>query len=481
MILADKIMNERKKRGWSQEELANQLSVSRQSVSKWEGAQSVPDLQKIIMMAEIFGVSTDYLLKDEMEEPIVATKETVLLKEESVSEPPAKTVSLEEASEYINLSLSRAPKAAFAVMMWVMSPVLLIILAGISDDSRYNLSGNMAAAMGLSVLFLFVIGALIIYMGADKSLKKFNYIKEEKIDTAYGVIGLVEEKKKKAESRHMMNNIVATIMCVGSPVPLVITSLLGASDTVIVFMVGLLLMIVAVAVNIFVRESIEWNCYTSLLQEKLFPYFIHRLLAIRQDLSRTSKCLILFPAIRIYVRKDILCCSKEHIAFYLEKEERSHRQWLSLHLHTSLRICQSRKSATALKHILRLVYVIKVLLIKLLLIHCTHTYYSCNASANRILTHYLTHHLLASHRDISITIRKLHTQPSARHSFHECVVATKPQCLFAHMDIAWHLSLSPLEYSCIYCCRSERPVDERPLPYWFPVGVILGKNWQYRP
>jgi len=268
MILADKIMNERKKRGWSQEELANQLSVSRQSVSKWEGAQSVPDLQKIIMMAEIFGVSTDYLLKDEMEEPIVATKETVLLKEESVSEPPAKTVSLEEASEYINLSLSRAPKAAFAVMMWVMSPVLLIILAGISDDSRYNLSGNMAAAMGLSALFLFVIGALIIYMGADKSLKKFNYIKEEKIDTAYGVIGLVEEKKKKAESRHMMNNIVATIMCVGSPVPLVITSLLGASDTVIVFMVGLLLMIVAVAVNIFVRESIEWNCYTSLLQEK---------------------------------------------------------------------------------------------------------------------------------------------------------------------------------------------------------------------
>ena len=66
MILADKIINERKRCGWSQEELADQLSVSRQSVSKWEGAQAVPDLQKIIKMAELFGVSTDYLLKDEI-------------------------------------------------------------------------------------------------------------------------------------------------------------------------------------------------------------------------------------------------------------------------------------------------------------------------------------------------------------------------------------------------------------------------------
>ena len=45
MILAEKIMEERKKNGWSQEELAEKLSVSRQAVSKWESAQSIPDLQ----------------------------------------------------------------------------------------------------------------------------------------------------------------------------------------------------------------------------------------------------------------------------------------------------------------------------------------------------------------------------------------------------------------------------------------------------
>ena len=67
MILAEKITEERKKNGWSQEELASRIGVSRQAVSKWESAGAVPDLQKILQLAELFGVSIDYLLKDEME------------------------------------------------------------------------------------------------------------------------------------------------------------------------------------------------------------------------------------------------------------------------------------------------------------------------------------------------------------------------------------------------------------------------------
>ena len=82
MILADKIIEERKKNGWSQEELAEKLSVSRQAVSKWESAQSIPDLQKIIRLAELFDVTTDYLLKDEIEpeqrEPLITEKPPLL-------------------------------------------------------------------------------------------------------------------------------------------------------------------------------------------------------------------------------------------------------------------------------------------------------------------------------------------------------------------------------------------------------------------
>ena len=75
MILADKITALRKKAGWSQEELAEQLGVTRQSVSKWEGAQSVPDMDKVVMMSRLFGVSTDFLLKDELSEEEDYTRE----------------------------------------------------------------------------------------------------------------------------------------------------------------------------------------------------------------------------------------------------------------------------------------------------------------------------------------------------------------------------------------------------------------------
>ena len=69
MPLADKIIELRKKQGWSQIDLADRLDVSRQSVSKWEMAQAVPELDKIIRMSELFSVTTDYLLKDDAPVP----------------------------------------------------------------------------------------------------------------------------------------------------------------------------------------------------------------------------------------------------------------------------------------------------------------------------------------------------------------------------------------------------------------------------
>ena len=64
MIFADKLIELRKRSGWSQEELAQQLGVSRQSVSKWEGAQSIPDIDRLLQLSELFGVSVDCLIKD---------------------------------------------------------------------------------------------------------------------------------------------------------------------------------------------------------------------------------------------------------------------------------------------------------------------------------------------------------------------------------------------------------------------------------
>jgi transcriptional regulator with XRE-family HTH domain len=63
MTIADRIQSLRKSKGMSQEELADAVGVSRQAVSKWESEQTAPDLEKVVIMSDIFEVTTDYLLK----------------------------------------------------------------------------------------------------------------------------------------------------------------------------------------------------------------------------------------------------------------------------------------------------------------------------------------------------------------------------------------------------------------------------------
>ncbi len=96
MIFANKLIQLRKKNGWSQEELAEQMDVTRQSVSKWESAQSIPDYEKMIRLSHLLGVSIDYLLKDEMEEE----EFSVSAEEES----SLRRVSMEEANAFLSIS-----------------------------------------------------------------------------------------------------------------------------------------------------------------------------------------------------------------------------------------------------------------------------------------------------------------------------------------------------------------------------------------
>lgn len=65
MTIGEKILNMRKVRGWSQEDLAEQVGVSRQAVSRWEAGSAKPDADKIIVLCDLFGISADYLLRDD--------------------------------------------------------------------------------------------------------------------------------------------------------------------------------------------------------------------------------------------------------------------------------------------------------------------------------------------------------------------------------------------------------------------------------
>lgn len=87
MTLSEKLYMLRKKSGLSQEQLAEQLGVSRQAISKWESGQSVPESEKLILLSDYFKVTVDYLLKDNLsycetfstERPISHGKTKILL------------------------------------------------------------------------------------------------------------------------------------------------------------------------------------------------------------------------------------------------------------------------------------------------------------------------------------------------------------------------------------------------------------------
>ena len=260
MILADKIIMLRKKNGWSQEELAEKLNVTRQSVSKWEGAQSVPDLTRILQLAQIFEVSTDYLLKDELEEEEYTTK--VELKENSL-----RRVSMEEANTFLEVSKFVSIRIAFATFLCIISPICLILLGGAFEGGYLPISEDASAGIGIIVLLLMVTAAVAIFVSSGMKLSPYEYLEKEEIETEYGVNGMVRERKNQFKETYSRYNIIGVCLCILSVIPLFIGMVFSVNDFVMVMMVSLLLLMVAIAVRFFILVRVPWGAMQKLLQE----------------------------------------------------------------------------------------------------------------------------------------------------------------------------------------------------------------------
>ena len=176
MILADKIINLRKKSGMSQEDLAGKLNVSRQSISKWESAQSIPDLDKIIQLSIIFGVSTDFLLKDEIE------MEDAYVEIDVDQENDNKRVTLEMANDFINKRYKNAFRIAWGVLLCILSPVTLILLSGLCEY-YHILSEKIASAIGLTTLFILVAIAVSLFIISGNNTREYEFITTKAFET----------------------------------------------------------------------------------------------------------------------------------------------------------------------------------------------------------------------------------------------------------------------------------------------------------
>lgn len=275
MILADKIIEERKKNGWSQEELANKLGVSRQAVSKWESSGSIPDLQRILQMSELFGVTTDYLLKDEIEEePLNEYVETKTIK-----------VSMEEANQYLDMKSRGSRIVGNATSLCILSPVPLIVFGTMTEDHTL---------VGFSLVFLLMLVAIAVYLFVNYGLHEshMQHLEKESFETEYGVSGMVRERREQYEPTFTRNIAIGVVLCILSVIPTIMAGVMEVEDYMSGISVGLLLVIVSIGVNILIRAGMIKSSYDTLLQEGEYTKEEKHLKKKTDDFSGAYWCLI---------------------------------------------------------------------------------------------------------------------------------------------------------------------------------------------
>ena len=262
MILADKIIRLRKKNGWSQEELADKMNVSRQAVSKWEGAQTIPDLEKILQLSTLFGVTTDYLLKEEIEDEELTN--------DTSSDTTVKRISIEEANAYIEQRKKASWRIALATFLCILSPITLIVLSILSELPNAIVTEMTAGAVGLTVLFAFVLCAVPIFIYCGFKNQPYEFLdKNIPFELEYGVKGLVTEKKNAFRPTYIAYNIIATCLCIFSVVPLVMLSF-TENEILVAVALALMMIIVGIGVGMFIVVGTQNASMQKLLKEGEF-------------------------------------------------------------------------------------------------------------------------------------------------------------------------------------------------------------------
>lgn len=244
--------------------------MSRQSVSKWESGASIPDLSKILLLSEAFGVSTDYLLRDDIEE----TQKAEAFVEETVEKAAGGEIiykiSLDEAKEYIKDRRFAAKRIGAGVVLCILSPVILIYLASMAEYGKIGISEDVAGGLGIAALILLVIPAVALFITTGMKMEKYQYIDTEIIELEYGVTGIIKEKKQGDSERYTLGIVIGVSLCIISILPLVVMGAFGFPDYLLVTGIVLLFLIVAAAVYLLIQVCMARETYDRLLQEGEF-------------------------------------------------------------------------------------------------------------------------------------------------------------------------------------------------------------------
>jgi transcriptional regulator with XRE-family HTH domain len=263
MKLADKIIKLRKQFGWSQEELAEKLNVSRQSISKWEGALSIPDLNRIIKLGEIFGVSTDYLLKDDIEDFEISGE---------VQDERLSFLSLEEANDYVENTYKRSKAVVKAVVILLSSVIPLFLALALKTGGVIEISDALMYSIGFVAMFMMIAIGVVLLISMNQKYKLNKVVESVYFELEYGAESILKEKLESFGTHYLRSISIGITLILSSSLPLILSALFNAPVMVIYFMLVILLMLIGVALSIIIPSSTVNEAYKKLLHQDQYAF-----------------------------------------------------------------------------------------------------------------------------------------------------------------------------------------------------------------
>ncbi|WP_262121698.1 helix-turn-helix domain-containing protein [Anaerococcus sp. Marseille-Q5996] len=243
MILADKIISLRKKEGMTQEDLANLVGVSRQSVSKWESTMAMPDLDKIMKLSKIFGVSTDFLLNDDLGMEQIIVDEKV--------EDTSKLVDLDLLNQYYGAYEKIARLISLATILVIISPIAYMTLDNINES------------LGVIIFLALIALAVGLFINSGFGASKFEFIEKEPYNFSYGVEGVIKKNLDQYQPILKRNIILAITIFILSPAVYVLAINAGVTNNIPVY---LFLILTAIGASLMGYSMIKYSSYRDILK-----------------------------------------------------------------------------------------------------------------------------------------------------------------------------------------------------------------------
>ncbi len=290
-MIGEKIAELRRTNNMSQEELADRLGISRQSVSKWESGQSLPDIEKLPLLSDIFHVSIDYLVKEDTvpavqlsadEEPASQPEDTPYRDarfrdwEEAVRKtffsaaPKEETekyiLRKEEAEEFIELRTRKGELVARSTAECVGSVVPVLIMAALSEGvSAVNESAVLLGVVGMFLMIAHAVSGFIRSAGIGS---QYAFLDKTELLPEYDAEEVIEARCPELKQKSRSDAAVGVVLCILSVTPLLLAvALTELTDFTALLCVCVMFGMIADAVRRFVKAGFAAGIADRLMQE----------------------------------------------------------------------------------------------------------------------------------------------------------------------------------------------------------------------